>query len=146
ASTFSSNWHNPPPDAFMSATTNQWDIDTSTGGWSIPPKLRMDDFKDGASNTILVGEKALYTDQVVNAWDYGDDQPIFSGGVWGTARGGTRVVRDSPSSSGNRSQDLGSSRSSANWGSPFSAGANFAFGDGSVRLIPFGDSLEFRFR
>ena len=23
------------------------------------------------------------------------------------------------------------------WGSPFSAGANFAFGDGSVRFIPF---------
>jgi prepilin-type processing-associated H-X9-DG protein len=31
-----------------------------------------------------------------------------------------------------------------NWGSPFAAGAHFLFGDGSVRLIPFGKSQGFR--
>ena len=30
------------------------------------------------------------------------------------------------------------------WGSPFSNGAHFLFGDGSVRLIPFGQSQRFR--
>jgi len=31
-----------------------------------------------------------------------------------------------------------------NWGSPFSSGAHFLFGDGSVRLIPFGKNQAFR--
>ena len=31
-----------------------------------------------------------------------------------------------------------------NWGSPFASGAHFLFGDGSVRLIPFGKNQAFR--
>jgi hypothetical protein len=30
------------------------------------------------------------------------------------------------------------------WGSPFTAGAHFVFGDGSVRVVPFGKGQGFR--
>ncbi len=107
------------------------------------PKLRPSDIKDGLSNTVFVGEKALYTDQVTDPDILFQDDPLFSGGTWGTARGGTKVVRDLM-----MSQDPYFATTDAvlfnNWGSPFSSGAHFLFGDGSVRLIPFGHSQGFR--
>jgi prepilin-type processing-associated H-X9-DG protein len=106
-------------------------------------KFRPVDVKDGLSNTIFVGEKALYTDQATNGDRLFQDDPIFSGGTWGTARGGTKVHRDIPIY-----QDPNYGKTPAaqfnQWGSPFSSGAHFLFGDGSVRLIPFGKSQGFR--
>jgi prepilin-type N-terminal cleavage/methylation domain-containing protein/prepilin-type processing-associated H-X9-DG protein len=91
-----------------------------------PQKLRIDDFRDGLSNTILVGEKAVSDNQITNGDYFIGDEPVFSGGSWGTARGGTFIIRD------------GATTGTENgWGSPFAGGANFAFGDGSVRFIPF---------
>src|SRR5262249_50346769 len=71
-------------------------------------------------------EKAMNDTQFATGDSFDGDEPVFSGGSWGTARGGTSIVRDGPATNNQN-----------NWGSPFSAGANFAFGDGSVRFIPF---------
>jgi prepilin-type N-terminal cleavage/methylation domain-containing protein len=107
------------------------------------PKLRQSDISDGMSNTIFVGEKALYSEQGKSGALMFQDDPIFSGGLWGTARGGTRVLRDM-----SMQNDSNYATTKAvlfnNWGSPFSAGAHFLFGDGSVRLIPFGQTQGFR--
>jgi len=152
-SSLNSNWHTMVPDSVMTATASDCDFDTTTGGWSTPPKIRMDDFKDGASNTILVGEKALYSDDVVNGWQvWRSDDSIWSGGTFGTARGGTRLIRDRVYD-GSAAQDNrwdhhytcgGTGRDSADFGSPFAGGVNFAFADGSVRMIPFGTGPSFR--
>jgi prepilin-type N-terminal cleavage/methylation domain-containing protein/prepilin-type processing-associated H-X9-DG protein len=80
---------------------------------------------DGTSQTVLVGEKAV--DPRVNVpttWYH--DEPFFLGGSGGTARTGSLVLRDAP---GIAYKD--------NWGAAHPAGAQFAFGDGSVRLLPF---------
>jgi prepilin-type N-terminal cleavage/methylation domain-containing protein/prepilin-type processing-associated H-X9-DG protein len=98
---------------------------------------------DGLSNTIFVGEKALYIEQAFECDRLFQDDAIFSGGTWGTARGGTKILRDTKLIS-----DPHYSSTQAvlfnQWGSPFSNGAHFLFGDGSVRLIPFGHSQRFR--
>jgi prepilin-type N-terminal cleavage/methylation domain-containing protein len=107
------------------------------------PKLQPSDVKDGLSNTIFVGEKALYVEQATDPDNLFQNDPIFSGGTWGTARGGTKVVRDvGMSKDGNCGKTIAIPFN--NWGSPFSSGAHFLFGDGSVRLIPFGTSQRFR--
>jgi prepilin-type N-terminal cleavage/methylation domain-containing protein/prepilin-type processing-associated H-X9-DG protein len=93
-------------------------------------KPRIQDFKNGTSNTILVGEKSLAI-EMYSGNDY-FDAPIFAGGTVGTARGFPAIVRDD--------RELVLKPSGVNflaWGGPYSGGANFAFGDGSVRTIPF---------
>jgi prepilin-type N-terminal cleavage/methylation domain-containing protein len=87
------------------------------------PNMAM--FTDGLSNTILIGEKAFDpTVQRPTNWYW--DEPIFLGGSKGTARGGVGVLPDWP---GIPFRD--------NWGSPHTAGAQFAFGDGGVRTVWF---------
>jgi len=99
--------------------------------------------KDGLSNTIFLGEKAVYIEQAVDGSRIFQDDPVFSGGLWGTARGGTKILRDTKLTS-----DPYYATTKAflfnQWGSPFSNGAHFLFGDGSVRVIPFGQSQRFR--
>jgi prepilin-type N-terminal cleavage/methylation domain-containing protein len=106
-------------------------------------KLTVAWVKDGLSNTIFVGEKAFYIEQAVDGDRLFQDDPVFSGGTWGTSRGGTKILRDTKLTS-----DPYYSSTPAvlfnQWGSPFSNGSHFVFGDGSVRLIPFGQSQRFR--
>jgi prepilin-type N-terminal cleavage/methylation domain-containing protein/prepilin-type processing-associated H-X9-DG protein len=86
---------------------------------------KMASFKDGLSNTILLGEKAFDpTIQRPTNWYW--DEPIFFGGSNGTARGGLGVLPDRPGIPFRN-----------NWGSPHSGGAQFAFGDGGVRTVLF---------
>jgi prepilin-type N-terminal cleavage/methylation domain-containing protein/prepilin-type processing-associated H-X9-DG protein len=118
---------NFPPQLDSPATDAALPYQSPTFFKTVPTvkKLQIDDFKDGFSNTILVGEKAM-NDNQFGGDSFDGDEPVFSGGSWGTARGGTFIIRDGP----NPNVQNG-------WGSPFSGGANFAFGDGSVRFIPF---------
>jgi prepilin-type processing-associated H-X9-DG protein len=82
---------------------------------------------DGTTATILVGEKSMDT----RGYDTGGwlwDEPIFAGGgAGGTVRSGTIVQRDGPNV-----------WFPDHWGSAHAAGCNFAYVDGSVRLLRYG--------
>jgi prepilin-type N-terminal cleavage/methylation domain-containing protein/prepilin-type processing-associated H-X9-DG protein len=94
-----------------------------------PTCLRIGEFKDGLSNTALVGEKAF--DPTVNGpntWYW--DEPYFLGGSKGTGRAGLGIV---PARPGVPYKE--------NWGSAHPGGAQFGFGDGSVRLVRFDTDL-----
>jgi prepilin-type N-terminal cleavage/methylation domain-containing protein/prepilin-type processing-associated H-X9-DG protein len=122
----------PPSDVGITAQQLDLPYTAQTGFYKtvsspVPAqKLRLDDIRDGVSNTILIGEKAINDQQFSSGDSFDGDEPVFSGGSWGTARGGTSIVRDGPNNGVQNS-----------WGSPFAGGVNFAFGDGSVRFIPF---------
>jgi prepilin-type N-terminal cleavage/methylation domain-containing protein/prepilin-type processing-associated H-X9-DG protein len=91
-----------------------------------PNCLRLEDLTDGASNTLLAGEKAMDSKNYqTGTWFW--DEPFFTGGAGGTARAGTKLLRDAPGIP-----------FPYNWGSPHSGGAQFVLADGSVRLLPFG--------
>jgi prepilin-type N-terminal cleavage/methylation domain-containing protein len=86
-----------------------------------PPKF----FRDGLSNTILVGEKAFNPDvEQPQTWYW--DEPFFLGGSKGTSRGGTGLLHDGGDITYHYKE---------NWGSPHTAGVQFVFGDGAVHLI-----------
>jgi prepilin-type N-terminal cleavage/methylation domain-containing protein len=88
--------------------------------------LRIAQVTDGLSNTILAGEKAMDRRAFhTGGWFF--NEPIFSGGTWGTDRGGTSVFQDGV----NTAYQM-------NWGSSHTAAALFVLGDGSVRPLRFG--------
>ncbi len=99
--------------------------------------------KDGSSNTILAGEKALDV-RAVAAGGWYWDEPIILGGTGGLARCGLGLFRDGnlgalvsgPGVSAwpdNANQYCGG----GNWGSPWSSGVQFVYCDGSVRTLSY---------
>jgi prepilin-type N-terminal cleavage/methylation domain-containing protein/prepilin-type processing-associated H-X9-DG protein len=88
-----------------------------------PKCYPMSVFRDGLSNTILVGEKAYNRSAQDASWYF--DEPFFLGGSKGTARSAAAMSSD------------GSGNYKDNWGSAHSAGVQFLFGDGSVRLLAY---------
>ncbi|MGL4552847.1 MAG: DUF1559 domain-containing protein [Gemmataceae bacterium] len=83
--------------------------------------------RDGASNTLMVGEKALDLDYALTgSWYW--DEPYFSGGSDSTARKGVGLVRDARGS-------FLSIRE--NWGGPHPGGVQFVLVDGSARTVAF---------
>ena len=88
--------------------------------------LTQGDVKDGLSNTIFIGEKAMDTREFdTGSWFWAE--PVFSGGSGGTDRWGTAVFPDGVGTP-----------FPTNWGSSHTAGAMFLFGDGSVRPLRYG--------
>ena len=88
---------------------------------------------DGTSNTILVAEKAMDSDlYLTGTWYW--DEPFFLGGSGGTARWGTKLVRDAPGIA---------LATRGNWGSAHPNGVQLLMADGAVRPIGFeaGSSL-----
>jgi prepilin-type N-terminal cleavage/methylation domain-containing protein len=104
----------------------------SFGSFGLSPTLDVVSGCNGASNTILIGEKAMDYSLYGNTQSGGSiwDEPIYTGGWGSTERNNPIILRDAP---GNNYAD--------NWGSPFSNGCLFVLCDGSVRVIPFGFDL-----
>ncbi len=111
---------------------------------------------DGTSNTIFFGEKALAPRSYqLSVWHW--DEPYVMGGTGGTGRCGDSIYPDSQMNtfpalvatgnwpySGDPAPDApspGESCGGGNWGSPSPSGAQFAFGDGSVRAVRFTGTL-----
>jgi len=102
-------------------------------------KIRIEQIKDGSSNTIMVGEKAIHTlTQGANGgenenWNNaGWDEDVVRFGAGRNANGdlfGIPPVPDESAPQGSVWYD--------NFGSAHAGGAQFCMGDGSVRLIAF---------
>lgn len=97
---------------------------------------------DGTSNTILIGEKAM-TQTAVAAGTWYWDEPYVMGGTGGTGRCGDELYSDGqliafPDRASGAGWTVGSeSCGGGNWGNPGSAGPQFAFADGSVRMLNY---------
>jgi prepilin-type N-terminal cleavage/methylation domain-containing protein len=123
-----------PLDEYGTYTEGGWSwgkTDYAANALVIPNRptcLRVANLTDGTSHTFLVAEKAMDPQNYqTGTWFW--DEPFFTGGAGGTARGGVQLLRDAPGV-----------RFPNNWGSAHTAGAEFLFADGSVRLLPFGTS------
>ncbi len=93
-----------------------------------PVCLRIAQFTDGTSQTILLGEKAFDpVAETPTSWYW--DEPFFLGGSQGTARIGVQILEDHPGSP-----------FKFNWGSAHAGGAQFLFADGSVQLLSYATS------
>jgi hypothetical protein len=122
----------PADDEYGSYQGGGWPwgkTDYAANGMVVPLRprcLRLADIRDGTSQTLLVGEKAMDPrNYATGTWYW--DEPFFTGGSGGTHRFGTEVLQDALKVS-----------FLDNWGSPHIAGAQFVACDGSVRVIPHG--------
>jgi prepilin-type N-terminal cleavage/methylation domain-containing protein len=117
---------------------------TNGGGLGNPlARITIQGIPDGSSNTALVGGKSMqtgqYSDNSAGNWD----EAIFQGGWGGTGRahgnnsGGTApiVQRDAPNPFPH----------GGNWGSAFSGGCLFMYGDGSVRSVNYNQTGQINF-
>lgn len=99
--------------------------------------------QDGTSNTIFFGEKAMAAKAVSSGGWYWDE-PYVMGGTGGTGRCGDELYSDTqlnafPDLASGAGWTVGAeSCGGGNWGSPASAGPQFCFGDGSVRMVRYG--------
>jgi prepilin-type processing-associated H-X9-DG protein len=121
----------PASDQYATYLTGGWEwgkIDYAANGLVVPnrPKvMSLVQITDGASNTILIGEKAMDRNNCdTGTWFW--DEPFFIGGAGGTERSGTLILKD----------DRGI-QFAYNWGSPHTGGAQFVFADGSVHTLSY---------
>ncbi len=105
--------------------------DYAANGILVPARPRcrqLAEVTDGTSHTLLAGEKAMDPDDYsTGTWYW--DEPFFVGSSGGTERRGSRVLQDTRG-------EWFSIR--WNWGAAHPGGAQFAFVDGSVRMIAHG--------
>ncbi|MGL4423021.1 MAG: DUF1559 domain-containing protein [Gemmataceae bacterium] len=108
-------------------------ISSSAGNNGADRKIQIQSIKDGSSNTILCGVKAMNVDEYNNdiAGDLNWDECFFQGGSGGTGRTGNLIGRDGDPAPFGRAN---------NWGSSFAGVSIFAFCDGSVKSIPYTQS------
>lgn len=99
---------------------------------------------DGASNTYLIGEKMLSPDQYENGESMGDNESMYSGYCTDNHRF-TRAGKINLPPAQDTFVAL-AMPSQLYFGSAHASGANFAFCDGSVRLVAFDVSPDIHFR
>ena len=155
-----SNGNGSAANNAVGATTDyagNWLLLNDRGWWEQPimnkANFSIQSIRDGSSNTVMVGEKSLQTDQLSPRNGWGWDETIRFGGAGGTCRGpagwmGGLAADGGPNDSYWRNQSLkiqrdgpasgtGSIDQSAAWGGPYSSGAGFLMADGSVRTVRY---------
>lgn len=141
----------PPPN--YSVFGNSWghsdyaanDQIIYPGDGAIGQVIKITQITDGSSSTILAGEKALDVRAVAAGGWYWDEPPIL-GGTGGLARCGLGMFRDGnlgalvsgPGTSNGWPDNANQFCGGGNWGSPSAGGVQFAFCDGSVRMLSYG--------
>jgi prepilin-type N-terminal cleavage/methylation domain-containing protein len=113
-----------------------WNPATATGVSFQRSEVTVADIRDGASNTILMGEKYLSPEAyVMSAGSYnatigkGDDASMYHGSDDDNAR----VAAQGPVADAYQN----TAPNGVAFGSAHGAGCHFVFGDAAVRLIPF---------
>jgi prepilin-type N-terminal cleavage/methylation domain-containing protein len=113
------------------------------GDGAIGQVVTLSQIKDGASNTLLVGEKALDVRAIpTGSWYW--DEPIILGGTGGLARCGLGLYRDGNLGALVSGPGVGAWPDNANqfcgggnWGSPWATGVQFVYCDASVRTLSY---------
>jgi hypothetical protein len=95
---------------------------------------RLTSITDGSSNTILAGHGNVRTTQYALASGVAGSTHIFTGGVVGTARGGTGANGAGALLAQDKSTVNGAVQ---RWGGPFPQGGLMCMGDATVRLFNY---------
>ena len=116
---------------------NSWINDPNPGNPNVASdgapnrKRKLSQIKDGTSNTIFAGHKAMTPDNYAQpAGNPNWDESLLQGGWGGSGRGGLLLIADADPTINANFPD--------NWGGPFPSGALMVFADGSVRSIKYG--------
>jgi prepilin-type N-terminal cleavage/methylation domain-containing protein len=128
------------PSARTDYAANDQVFCTTYAGWGKVSTVAS--VTDGLSNTVFIGEKAMNPRAyATGSWYW--DEPFVMGGTGGTGRCGDGIYQDStlvnyPNYPESRAWTVGSeSCGGGTWGSPSSGGAQFVYGDGSVRTLSY---------
>jgi prepilin-type processing-associated H-X9-DG protein len=135
----------------------------NNGGWINVNPVKLATIKDGTSNTLMLGEKFVTTDQYTTAAEWGDNNAWTNGNSWITTRNAIHQPRQDTAETAATKEvappnardpgingrcgpwGLGPVGSGGGyydyWGSAHTGGFNVSMADGSVRAIPYGIQL-----
>ena len=122
------------PDSWSNADSASYvwpSVSDYTGVSFIRSTVRVADIRDGTSNTYLVGEKYLNSNDYRTGIDYSDDRPMYTGMQDDITRSAYSKPR----------QDTPGHTDRAIFGSAHASGFNTVFCDGSVRTINYSINL-----
>jgi prepilin-type N-terminal cleavage/methylation domain-containing protein len=124
---------------------------------TLVPTVRMVSVTDGTSNTLMLGEKFVTTDNYYTGQEWGDNEPWATGNSWTVTRCANQQPRqDAPSSTVTQGHTAPNAATQGGkcgpwgvgtpangggyydyWGSAHPGGFNVALTDGSIRMIRY---------